>query len=590
MNEFLEQFLIESRELIAQATDDLLALEHAPQDAARLDSAFRAFHTLKGAAGIMDFDAMGLVTHAAEDVLAALRAGDRAVTPKLINNCLACLDQITAWLVAMEESEALPEEADADAAGLIARLIPSSRPEQPASVAAANPGEPSLPAHAAAILQEQIEVLALPQDEGTPGRAAAAMRVMQNIFTRFGLAAPAPQAAPPAEPATDDSAPRPQRMDMARIETLVNLAGELIVVKNAYGHAVSLTPSPALTKLQAQLDRLTADLLRGVLAARVLPLRHVFQRFPRLVREMAASLDKPVRLVTEGDATEADKRIVESLFEPLLHVLRNAVDHGIEPPDQRAAAGKPGPAIIRLSATRQSDEVVIEISDDGRGIDPAAIRATAAKRNLATPETLAVMPEPELLELIFAPGFSTAGAITNISGRGVGMDAVRAAISQLGGRVTIHSTLGTGTTIRFHLPFTIMLTRVLTVQAGGQAFGIPFEAVVETQQFNRQDIAAFGAAEAIIWRGKTVPLISLATTLNLPDAPPAGLVPSIIHAVIVEHGGEWGAIQVDRFGDQLELMLKPLDGLLSGMQGIAGTALLGDGRVLIVLELNEVLK
>ncbi len=581
MNEFLEQFLIESRELIAQATDDLLALEHAPKDAARLDSAFRAFHTLKGAAGIMDFDAMGLVTHATEDVLSTLRAGDRAVTPKLVNNCLACLDQITAWLVAMEESEALPEEADADAAGLIARLIPSPRPEQPAPVPAANPGEPTLPAHAAAILQEQIEVLALPQDEGTPGRTAAAMRVMQNIFTRFGLSAPAA----PTEPATEDTA-RPQRMDMARIETLVNLAGELIVVKNAYGHAVSLAPSPALTKLQAQLDRLTADMLRGVLAARVLPLRHVFQRFPRLVREMAASLDKPVRLVTEGDATEADKRIVETLFEPLLHVLRNAVDHGIEPPGQRAAAGKPSPAIIRLSAARQSDEVVIEIADDGRGIDPAAIRATAAKRNLATPEALAAMPEPELLELIFAPGFSTAGAVTNISGRGVGMDAVRAAITQLGGRVTLHSTLGTGTTIRFHLPFTIMLTRVLTVEAGGQAFGIPFEAVVETQQFNRKDIAAFGAAEAIIWRGKTVPLISLAATLNLPDTPPAG----IIHTVIVEHGGEWGAIRVDRFGDQLELMLKPLDGLLSGMQGIAGTALLGDGRVLIVLELNEVLK
>jgi len=585
MNEFLEQFLIESRELIAQATDDLLALEHAPTDAARLDSAFRAFHTLKGAAGIMDFDAMGLVTHAAEDVLSTLRAGDRAVTPKLVNNCLACLDQITAWLVAMEESEALPEEADADAAGLIARLIPSPRPEQPAPVPVANPGEPTLPAHAVAILQEQIEVLALPQDEGTPGRTASAMRVMQNIFIRFGLSAPTPQAAPPAEPATEDTA-RPQRMDMARIETLVNLAGELIVVKNAYGHAVSLAPSPALTKLQAQLDRLTADMLRGVLAARVLPLRHVFQRFPRLVREMAASLDKPVRLVTEGDATEADKRIVETLFEPLLHVLRNAVDHGIEPPDQRAAAGKPSPALIRLSAARQSDEVVIEIADDGHGIDPAAIRATAAKRNLATPETLAAMPEVELLELIFAPGFSTAGAITNISGRGVGMDAVRAAITQLGGRVTLHSAPGTGTTIRFHLPFTIMLTRVLTVEAGGQAFGIPFEAVVETQQFNRKDIAAFGATEAIIWRGKTVPLISLATTLNLPDTPPAG----IIHTVIVEHGGEWGAIQVDRFGDQLELMLKPLDGLLSGMQGIAGTALLGDGRVLIVLELNEVLK
>ena len=313
------------------------------------------------------------------------------------------------------------------------------------------------------------------------------------------------------------------------------------------------------------MDRLTADMLRSILAARVLPLRQVFQRFPRLVREMASSLDKPVRLETAGDATEADRTIVEALFEPILHVLRNAVDHGIEPKVQRAAAGKSSPAVIRLSAARQGDEVLIEISDDGSGIDPVAIRSLAAARGLASGEALNRMPEPEVLELIFAPGFSTAKHITSLSGRGVGMDAVRAAIMQLGGQVELQSELGAGTTIRFHLPFTVMLSRVLMAEAGGQAFGVPFEAVVETQQFRTREIAALGAARAVFWRGRTLPLISLAGILNLPETESAEL----IQAVIVEQNGEFGAIQVERFGSQLEVMLKPLDGLLAGMPGIA---------------------
>jgi two-component system chemotaxis sensor kinase CheA len=595
MNEFLEQFLIESRELIAQATDDLLVLEQEPGDAARLDSAFRAFHTLKGGAGIVDFDAMALATHAVEDVLSELRAGTRKMSPQLINHCLACLDQITLWLVEMEASEAVPETADAEAARMIELLTPTLL--APAALPPmVESGEAALPAYAADILCEQIALMALPRDEGTAGRMNSAMRVMRNIFRHYGMDAGERAATPALETPRDEAAAqaaRPQRIDMARIDALVKLAGELVVVKNTLGHEVQLnqeggdskTQAASFTKLHARLDRLTSDLLRSVLAARVLPLRQVFQRFPRLVREMAASLDKPVRLVTEGDATEADRLIVEALFEPVLHVLRNAVDHGIEPASQRAATGKPNPAIIRLAAAREGDEVVIEIADDGRGIDPAVIRATAQARGLASAEALAGMKETEILEMIFAPGFSTAGAITSLSGRGVGMDAVRAAIAGLGGRVELQSTLGQGTTIRFHLPYSVMLTRVLTVEAGGQAFGVPFEAVVETVQIRRHDIAALGAARAILWRGRNLPLIGLAGTLDLPDA---GLAEMVL-AVIVERGGEWGAIQVDRFGGQLELMLKPLDGLLAGMSGIAGTALLGDGRVLIVLELHELL-
>lgn len=603
MNEFLEQFLIESRELIAQASDDLLALEHASGDAGRFDSAFRAMHTLKGAAGIMDFDAMARVCHAAEDRLSTIRVDAAAMTPALINDCLACLDQMTEWLAAMEASEALPEMAEADAARLVARLAPGGQVAGTALSGgiAEESGERGISVDETEILHEQVELLSLPRDDGAAGRDEAALRVIRHILRRFDLASePGKEiaASGPAAAGAKNAAARPMRANMARIDAVMRLSGELVVLKNALGHAVELAlqddvpkqHSRKFARLHGELDRLAADLLHASVAARVLPLRQVFQRFPRLVREMAAGLAKKIRLVTEGDATEADRLIVEALFEPLLHVLRNAVDHGVEPEAERLALGKPSPAIIRLSAARTGDEVIVEIADDGRGIDAQAIRATARKRGVADAETLAAMPEDALRALIFAPGFSTAGSVSNLSGRGVGMDAVRAAIDGLGGRIELHSVPGTGTVIRFRLPFTVLLTRVLQVEAGGQAFGIPFEAVAETLQFRREEVARLGAAETIPWRGRTLPLIALAEALHLPDAGRIAPAEEKRKAVIVAQGGEWSALEVDGFGGQAELLLKPLDGLLAGMKGVAGTALLGDGRVLVVLELQDLMK
>jgi two-component system chemotaxis sensor kinase CheA len=727
MNEFLDQFLVESRELVEQGTSDLLALEERPDDRERLDGAFRAFHTLKGAAGIMDFGAMGRALHAAEDLLASARAGSTLVTPTLVSDCLTCLDQIIQWLDAWETSGDLPANADADADALVRRLAPRSmtvapataqedwvtaflaaRPELRATAALAlryAPGRDSfyrgidplaaledlpglialdvraaeawgaldafdpfacqvrilvlfsensailearlqqlegeaelvrlmppeaahphqLSAPGADLLRAQILMLAASHGEDLVGCIASAARVAGNILRRAGRVEAADRVeglarSNPANPgavskaledmlagtfagseadhlaahARTDATLRGLRVDVQRVDALVNLTGELTVAKNALGHAAALARSErdpeALSRLlreqHAQLDRLVAELQRAVLHLRVLPMRQVFQRFPRLVREMVVALDKPARLVTEGDATEADKAVVESLFEPLLHVLRNALDHGVEPAEERAAAGKPPSATITLRARREGEHVVVEVQDDGRGIDVERVRETALQRGLVAPETLQNMSNADITDLVFAPGFSTAQSVTAVSGRGVGMDAVRTAVERMGGRVTVESEAGAGALVRFMLPFTVMMSRVMTVEAGGQMFGIPLESVVETLRAPRDQIVAVGAARAFVLRERTIPLIDLRETLGLtadtttPDA-------AIIVAIA---SGHIAGLEVDQLGERLDIMLKPLDGLLAQTPGIAGASLLGDGRVLLVLDLQELLQ
>ena len=277
--------------------------------------------------------------------------------------------------------------------------------------------------------------------------------------------------------------------------------------------------------------------------------------------------------------------MVENLFEPLLHVLRNALDHGVETPDERAASGKPPSATIAIRAHRAGDRVVVEVQDDGRGIDVARVREAALSRGLLAPDVLETMADSEVIGLIFAPGFSTAGSVTTLSGRGVGMDAVRSAIERLGGRVEVESEPGAGVLVRFVLPFTLMMSRVMTVEVGGQMFGIPLESVIETVRMPRERIVPVGATHAFVLRDRTIPLIDLGQTLGRP----AGSRKAEADIVVATASGQIGGLEVDRLGERMDVMLKPLDGLLAGTPGIAGATLLGDGRVLLVLDLQELL-
>jgi two-component system chemotaxis sensor kinase CheA len=734
VNEFIEQFLLESRELVEQATDDLLALEKSPADKGRLDSAFRAFHTLKGGAGIVDFAAMEKAVHAAEDALAAARSGSRSITARLIDDCLTCLDQVVKWLDAMQGAEARPAGADAQARTIVERFMQSAdvatspeprksasapanwasaaltrhsgvaaqaatavhyapdpdcffRGEDPLARIAALPGllaldlEPAaawptldaldpfacnlvltaltqnsaaeavnvlgevigqceikaltstkgtagaraLSQQAREVLEAQIALLHETAVQGAAGRMASAGIVAANVLRHLGRTAEADHVAlardqgvaqngpgilreaietvlrgavPPVAPVSapqisQERRTQTLRVDAARLDALVNLTGELAVVKNAIGHVAKLAQEEgaalaAVLKVRhAALDHLVGELQRAVLGMRVLPLRHVFQRFPRLVREISADLEKSANLIIEGEDTEADKVIVERLFEPLLHVLRNAMDHGIENASARAAVGKPSAATIHLRAQRHGEHVIVEVSDDGQGIDVSRVRQVAGERNVVPAEALEAMSDAQAIDLIFAPGFSTAATVSDLSGRGVGLDAVRTAVERMAGRVSIESRAGQGTTVRFTLPFSVMMTQVMTVEAGGQMFGIPLDAIEETVRVGMDRIFPVGAAKAIVLRNRTLPVVELAVALGV-EREQGGQMEATVVVARVE--GQVSALQVDRLGERMEVMLKPLDGLLSGMPGVAGSTLLGDGSVLLVLDLGELLQ
>jgi two-component system chemotaxis sensor kinase CheA len=420
------------------------------------------------------------------------------------------------------------------------------------------------------------------------GDATSMAAAIDRVLEGLAEPAPTPPGTLPAQPPDVTL-----RVDVERIDTLVRLTGELLIVKNAIGHSAGLAEDAAdprrlaiaLKNQHLLLERLIGELQRAVLSLRVLPLHHAFQRFPRLVREMAASLAKPARLMIEGATTEADKTIVEAISEPLLHVLRNSLDHGLESAAERAELGKPATATIVLRAARQGEHVIIEVEDDGRGIDVARVREVARERNVVSEAALDGMSDDEVIDLVFAPGFSTATEVTDLSGRGVGMDVVRTSVERLGGRVTVSSQPQRGTIVQFTLPFTVMMTQVLTVEAAGQVFGVPMDSVVETIRVSRDAIAPVGAARALVLRNRTLPVIDLGQALG--RAPSASAGDATV--LIVDVAGQWGGLEVDRLGERLDVMLKPPEGLLAGVPGIDGTTLLGDGRVLIVLDLHEIL-
>jgi two-component system chemotaxis sensor kinase CheA len=400
---------------------------------------------------------------------------------------------------------------------------------------------------------------------------------------------------PPAEPTTDRVLSRTIRVDQEKVDALMNLVGELVVAKNSLPflarraeHAFGLRELGREIKDQySVIDRIAQELQSSVMAIRMMPVGQVFQRFPRLVRDIARKLGKQVDLVIEGEETEADKNVIETLFDPLLHMVRNSLDHGIEMPAERAACGKPATATVRLQARHDSDQVVIEIEDDGRGIDPDVVKRRAYERGLLSEERLATIDDDAARMLVFAAGFSTAEQVSDLSGRGVGMDIVRNAVERAGGQIALSSTKGSGTTVRLNLPLSMAVSRVMTITLNNRLFGIPMDLIHETVKLPPDRIIHIKTSEAFVLRDRVVPLLRLARLLELPDQTAAE---DDVAVLVVRVGAHTVGLGISAFGEGMEVILKPLEGILATIPGYAGTALLGDGRVLLVLDLRELIR
>ncbi len=383
------------------------------------------------------------------------------------------------------------------------------------------------------------------------------------------------------------------KVDQTRVDALMDLVGELVVAKNALPFLARKAEevfkvrdlAREIKNQHAVINRIAEELQGAVMQVRMVPVSHAFQRFPRLVRDLSRRLGKRVQLVMEGEETEADKNVVEDLVEPLVHLVRNSLDHGIESPEEREAAGKPSEGEIRLRAVQLDDRVWIEVIDDGRGMDPKALKRKAYEKGILSEERLETIADEEALHLIFAPGFSTAEQVSDVSGRGVGLDAVRAMVDRVGGSVNVESTMGRGTCIRMALPLSMAVTRVMIVEVGGETLGVPIENIVETVRVPTDEIHRIKCHEAVVLRDRLVPLCRLVRILDLDgDATGSGEEEAVL--VVSIDGRELGLV-VDRFHEGVDIILKPLEGIMAGFRLYAGTALLGDGRVLLVLNLRE---
>jgi two-component system, chemotaxis family, sensor kinase CheA len=440
----------------------------------------------------------------------------------------------------------------------------------------------------------QTDALILPLESQTSGRA------------EHGSATPVQEINPTQPPPEDGikfgrraedsySGPKSLKVDQAKIDLLMNLIGELVVSKNALPYLAQRAEeqygvrelSREIKSQYAVINRIADEMQGAIMQVRMMAVSFVFQRFPRLVRDISRKLGKEVQLVLEGEQTEADKNIVESLADPLIHIVRNSLDHGIETPDVRRACGKPETGTITIRASQESDTVVIEVIDDGKGIDPVVIKRKAYEKGLIDEATLERMSDQEAINLIFAAGLSTTEVVSDLSGRGVGMDVVRSAVNKINGSVLIESELGRGTTIRISLPLSMAVTQAMIVESDGQLFGVPMDHVVETVRVPRAAIHWIKQSMTAILRGRVIPLKSMNHVLGV-SAPPRANEDDELAVLLVHSGGEILGLLVDSFKETLGLIQKPLGGVLSGLSAYSGSALLGDGSVLMILNIGEI--
>ena len=602
--ELLNDFILEAREHLTTIELQLLTLDQDPANGEAINAVFRGFHTIKGMAGFLDLDAVRDVSHEVETVLDLARNAQLAITSEVIDAILASKDYLSRWLgelEAMLQSGRTPEGADNRA--LIAMIRGIARgeekgghPAQPDARPAAGAGIPEDAAKTSAddttgeLLKLAHEVASAASSEAP--QAPAPLAAPQAAPQAESLAAPlaaletpvaeAPEAQKPSElPAT---VARSIKVDTAKLDYLVDMVGEMVIAQSMVRHDPDLSTGlkARLGRNLSQLARITDEVQRTAMSMRMIPIGQLFQKTSRLVRDLSRKASKQVDLELSGEDTELDRNIVEELADPLMHMVRNAVDHGIETAEERVARGKSPNAKVLLKAGHQAGHILIQISDDGRGLDCQKILRKAREKGLVDPE--ATLTEAEAFNLIFHPGFSTADKVTDVSGRGVGMDVVRKHVQKLRGRIEVRSTFGQGTTFLMKLPLTLAIIDGLVVAVGSQRYIVPIFAVREMLKPAEAAISTVqGREEMAMVRGALLPLIRLHRRFGV-EARFENPWDSLL--IVSENGGKQFCLMVDELIGKQEVVIKSLGETMRNIPGVAGGAILGDGRVGLILDLE----
>jgi two-component system chemotaxis sensor kinase CheA len=592
MEDMLQDFLTEASDLLSGVDNKLVDLEKRPDDKALLNEIFRGFHTIKGGAGFLNATEMVKLCHRTENLFDKLRNAEMTLNPSIMDVIMASTGVVRDMFAELSSAKqpspadpALLASLDAVLAGetVAAAPAPSAPPLQAADTAsvAGFSGEPDWNQLFHSLVGGDTHVAQV-----TPVAAPVTAQPVQAK----PAAAPTPRPAAVGTAAVAAAAKDTTiRVDTARLDQVLNLSGEIGLTKNRLTclrtaimqGKVDQETIKDLDEAVSHLDLLVGDLQNAVMKTRMQPIGRLFQKYPRLARDVARQLGKDVELVLSGEETEIDKTMIEDLNDPLVHLIRNAVDHGVDSPEERIAAGKATKSLVHLSAEQVGDHIIIEITDDGRGIKADVIRQKAVEKGLIDIETANSLDEKQSLNLIFLPGFSTKDQISDVSGRGVGMDVVKTNIQKLNGRVDVTSVVGQGSTFRIMLPLTLAILPVLMVRLGNQPFAVPLSMVREILPIRAEDVQRVSGKATMIVREEVLPIRTLASLIGWPVSG----VPAF--GVLMQCGDSNFILAIDSFIGQADVVIKPLHDIKP--KGIAGATLTGDGAIVLVLDMEALL-
>ncbi|RQO68877.1 chemotaxis protein CheA [Aquitalea sp. FJL05] len=613
MEELLQDFLMESTDLLSDVDNKLVELEKRPEDKALLNDIFRGFHTIKGGAGFLNVGPMVNLCHRTENLFDKLRNGELHITPEVMDVILDATGIVRDMFGTLGQG-LMVADADADVLNALDAVLAGEMPGKaeaaapaavaPAAQAVATPAPAAAAAtdgpdwnalHQAIVPQAAPTAPAAAPAPAAPVTAVATTPVQELLpaAEHIPAAKPATKAVANKQPSSAGNSSGPQentiRIDTVRLDMVLNLSGEIGLTKNRLttlrteilqGNRDGNTLR-SLDEAISQLDLLVGDLQNAVMKTRMQPIGRLFQKYPRLARDLARQLGKEVELVLSGEETELDKTMIEDLNDPLVHLVRNAVDHGVESPEERIAAGKKPQSLIQLTAEQVGDHIQIEITDDGKGMNPDALRRKAIEKGLIDQETANGLDEKQCLQLIFMPGFSTKDQISSVSGRGVGMDVVRTNIQKLNGRIDINSLPGEGTRISISLPLTLAILPVLVVRACNQPFAVPLAMVREIITIDPNAIQEVSGKPTIVVRDEILPLRTLAGLLGWePTQKP-------YFGVLMQSAEKSFILAIDSFVGRDDVVIKPLQNIRP--KGVAGATLSGDGSVVLVLDMEDLL-